>query len=165
MFNSESFTLRNMDIKTKMFSRTFDTSSIVNIHLNLTLWTWTLVFIKSKLISLWPWTLTLLNRLAKTQCWIGLRSKCFSTWQTFLSSGKELLVLGLSVGRLVGRSVGPSKKIVQLENDLSEQILENESYSGSWLDSKLIANHPTTTRPPTQPPLTHPSTTGQVCRR
>ena len=69
----------------------------------------------------------------------------------FLSSGEELLGLvmsvgqsvgrsvGLSVGRSVcrsvGRSVGPSKKmskkILQLENDLSEQILENESYSGS----------------------------------
>ena len=54
--------------------------------------------------------------------------------------------------------VGPyvkkkSKKILQLENDLSEQILENEGYSGSWLDSKLIANHPNTTQPPTHPPL------------
>ena len=49
----------------------------------------------------------------------------------FLSSGKELLVLGLSVGRSVGPSKKMSKKILQLENDLSEQILENESYSGS----------------------------------
>ena len=57
----------------------------------------------------------------------------------FLSSGKELLVLGLSVSWSVGRSVSPSvrtskkmsKKFLQLENDLSEQILENESYSGS----------------------------------
>ena len=61
----------------------------------------------------------------------------------FLSSGKELLVLGLSVGRSIGLSVGRSvglsvgpskkmsKKVLQLENDLSEQILENESYSGS----------------------------------
>ena len=46
-----------------------------------------------------------------------------------------------------------SKKILQLENDLSEQILENESYSGSWLDSKLIANHPLNLHPPTRPPL------------
>ena len=47
-----------------------------------------------------------------------------------------------------------SKKILQLENDLSEQILEIESYSGSWLDSKLIANYPPN-HPPNQPPPIH----------
>ena len=38
--------------------------------------------------------------------------------------------VGWSVGRLVGRSVRLSKKFLHLENDLFEQILENESYSG-----------------------------------
>ena len=36
--------------------------------------------------------------------------------------------VSLSVGRPVKKNV---KKILQLENDCSEQILENESYSGS----------------------------------
>ena len=35
-----------------------------------------------------------------------------------------------SVGWSVGRSVRLSKKFLHLENDLFEQILENESYSG-----------------------------------
>ena len=39
--------------------------------------------------------------------------------------------VGRSVGWSVGLSVRLSKKILHLENDLSEQILENESYSGS----------------------------------
>ena len=34
-------------------------------------------------------------------------------------------------GQSVRLSVRLSKKILQLENDLSEQIIENESYSGS----------------------------------
>ena len=45
--------------------------------------------------------------------------------------------VGQPVCQSVGLSVGWSvKKVLQLENDLSEQILENESYSGTWLDSK-----------------------------
>ena len=64
---------------------------------------------------------------------------------------------GASSTRFVGLSVNTSKKckkkFLQLENHLSEQIFENESYSGSWLDSKLIANLPPNSHPPTHPPL------------
>ena len=52
----------------------------------------------------------------------------------FLSSGKGASIsrfVGPSVCRSVCLSVRLSKKILHIENDLSEQILENESYSGS----------------------------------
>ena len=77
-----------------------------------------------------------------------LCKRIFDNFLTFFLTDRQSLKINNVISKLqkgasstrfdgwsVRLSVGPSKKcqkkILQLENDLSEQILENESYSGS----------------------------------
>ena len=73
-----------------------------------------------------------------------LCKRIFDNFLTFFLTDRQSLKInniisklrkGASSAMFFDLSVGPSrkmsKKILQLENDLSEQILENKSYSGS----------------------------------